>query len=116
MSKRELINMIAKKLPDLPVYLVKEAVEVVFSTIALSLHHHQRVELRGLGSFSIKKRKKRIARNPQTGERVLIEEKWVPVFRPGNLLRHALKEQTVSKGGRKEKNSSVIYRDFSRSK
>jgi integration host factor subunit beta len=49
-----------------------------------------RVELRGFGAFSVKKRGSRIGRNPRTGESVAVEEKHVPFFKTGKLLRDRL--------------------------
>ena len=49
-----------------------------------------RVELRGFGAFSVKKRDSRTGRNPRTGEAVEVEEKHVPFFKTGKLLRDRL--------------------------
>ncbi len=49
-----------------------------------------RVELRGFGAFSVKKRDARIGRNPRTGESVEVDEKHVPFFKTGKLLRDRL--------------------------
>ena len=49
-----------------------------------------RVELRGFGAFSVKKRDARIGRNPRTGESVDVDEKHVPFFKAGKLLRDRL--------------------------
>ena len=57
------------------------------STSAMS---SDRVELRGFGAFSVKKRDGRIGRNPRTGEAVEVEEKHVPFFKTGKLLRDRL--------------------------
>ena len=49
-----------------------------------------RVELRGFGAFSVKKRDARMGRNPRTGESVSVAEKHVPFFKTGKLLRDRL--------------------------
>ena len=49
-----------------------------------------RVELRGFGAFSVKQRDARVGRNPRTGESVDVEEKHVPFFKTGKLLRDRL--------------------------
>ncbi|MEM7614989.1 MAG: HU family DNA-binding protein, partial [Pseudomonadota bacterium] len=49
-----------------------------------------RVELRGFGAFSVKKRDARVGRNPRTGDAVPVEEKFVPFFKTGKLLRDRL--------------------------
>ena len=51
-----------------------------------------RVELRGFGSFSVKQREARRGRNPRTGETVDVEEKHVPFFKTGKLLRDRLND------------------------
>ena len=50
----------------------------------------ERVELRGFGAFSVKKRDARVGRNPRTGESVEVAEKAVPFFKTGKLLRDRL--------------------------
>lgn len=49
-----------------------------------------RVELRGFGAFSVKKRDARMGRNPRTGESVSVDEKYVPFFKTGKRLRDRL--------------------------
>ncbi|MCB1449689.1 MAG: HU family DNA-binding protein, partial [Nitratireductor sp.] len=49
-----------------------------------------RVELRGFGAFSVKNRPARLGRNPRTGDKVEVEEKWVPFFKTGKELRERL--------------------------
>ena len=49
-----------------------------------------RVELRGFGAFSVKRRGARIGRNPRTGESVQVSEKFIPYFKTGKLLREKL--------------------------
>ncbi|MDX8383950.1 MAG: HU family DNA-binding protein, partial [Ghiorsea sp.] len=58
-----------------------------FSAISEELANGGRVELRGFGSFSIKKRDARTGRNPKTGESVEVASKVVPHFKPGKELR-----------------------------
>ena len=52
----------------------------------------RRIELRGFGAFSVKNRKPRVGRNPRTGSRVEVEEKFVPSFKPGKFLRDKLNQ------------------------
>ena len=58
-----------------------------FDEITDSLTKGERVELRGFGAFSVKKRPARTGRNPRTGEPVHVEEKHVPFFKTGKELR-----------------------------
>jgi nucleoid DNA-binding protein len=58
--------------------------------ITNSLVKNERIELRGFGVFKNKRRKARIARNPRTGERVRVEERWVPTYKPSSLLKRRI--------------------------
>ena len=61
--------------------------DTFFGAIMESLVRGDRVEIRGFGSFKVKKRKARVARNPRTGEEVFVEEHYVPVFKVSKELR-----------------------------
>jgi integration host factor subunit beta len=65
-------------------------VNTVFEEIIEALSRGERVELRGFGAFSVKSRDARIGRNPRTGESVQVEDKKVPFFKTGKLLRDRL--------------------------
>lgn len=65
-------------------------VDTVFDEIIEALARGDRVELRGFGAFSVKERDARTGRNPRTGESVEVEEKRVPFFKTGKLLRDRL--------------------------
>ena len=52
-----------------------------------------RVELRGFGAFTVKQRDARVGRNPRTGEQVQVDEKHVPFFKAGKLLRDRLNDK-----------------------
>ena len=62
----------------------------VFDEITDAMSRGDRVELRGFGAFSVKRRDARTGRNPRTGETVEVEEKHVPFFKTGKLLRDRL--------------------------
>lgn len=62
----------------------------IFEEIIDALATGNRVELRGFGAFSVKQRDARIGRNPRTGESVSVDEKHVPFFKAGKLLRDRL--------------------------
>ena len=64
-----------------------------------ALARGERVELRGFGAFTIKKRDARTGRNPRTGEAVPVDEKVVPFFKAGKELRERVNNgMTASKG------------------
>ena len=62
----------------------------MFTEIIEALARGDRVELRGFGAFSVKRRDARVGRNPRTGEAVQVAEKHVPFFKTGKLLRERL--------------------------
>ena len=92
MIKSELIQMIADENPHLYQRDVERIVNTVFDEIIDAMSSGNRVELRGFGAFSVKKRDARMGRNPRTGDAVPVEEKYVPFFKTGKLLRDRLNE------------------------
>lgn len=92
MTKSELILKLAEKNPHLPLRDVENVVSTFFETITHALERGQRVELRGFGAFSVKRRDARTGRNPRTGETVEVGEKFIPFFKTGKQLRDRLNE------------------------
>jgi integration host factor subunit beta len=90
MIRSELIQKIADDNPHLYQRDVERIVNTIFDEITTAMSKGDRVELRGFGSFSVKKRDARVGRNPRTGETVHVEEKHVPFFKTGKLLRDRL--------------------------
>ena len=90
MIRSELIQKIADENPHLIQSDVERLVATIFDAITEALSRGERVELRGFGAFSVKKRDARVGRNPRTGERVEVAEKSVPFFKTGKLLRDRL--------------------------
>lgn len=90
MIRSELIQKIADENPHLYQRDVERIVNTVFEEVTSAMARGDRVELRGFGAFSVKKRDARIGRNPRTGETVMVEEKHVPFFKTGKLLRDRL--------------------------
>ncbi|MBV1897065.1 MAG: integration host factor subunit beta, partial [Rhodobacteraceae bacterium] len=88
--RSELIQKIADENPHLYQRDVERIVNTVFDEVTGAMSRGDRVELRGFGAFSVKKRDARIGRNPRTGETVSVEEKHVPFFKTGKLLRDRL--------------------------
>ena len=91
MIRSELIQKIADENPHLYQRDVEKIVNVIFDE---AMARGDRVELRGFGAFSVKKRDSRTGRNPRTGEAVEVEEKHVPFFKTGKLLRDRLNGQS----------------------
>lgn len=90
MIRSELIQKIADDNPHLYQRDVERIVNTIFDEITNAMAQGDRVELRGFGAFSVKKRDARVGRNPRTGEAVEVEEKYVPFFKTGKLLRDRL--------------------------
>ncbi|WP_299375944.1 integration host factor subunit beta [uncultured Tateyamaria sp.] len=90
MIRSELIQKIADENPHLYQRDVERIVNTIFDEVTGAMARGDRVELRGFGAFSVKKRDARVGRNPRTGETVDVEEKHVPFFKTGKLLRDRL--------------------------
>ena len=78
MIKSELIEKIAEENPHLFQRDIERIVSTIFEEITEAISSGNRVELRGFGAFSSKRRQERMGRNPRTGEAVKVEEKFVP--------------------------------------
>lgn len=90
MIKSELVQKIADENRHLYQRDVERIVGTIFDEIVEAMADGKRVELRGFGAFSVKKRDARTGRNPRTGVTVSVEEKHVPFFKTGKLLRDRL--------------------------
>jgi integration host factor subunit beta len=93
MTKSELILRLAERNPHLYQRDVERIVATVFDEISAALSRGQRVELRGFGAFSVKRREARQGRNPRTGETVAVTSKRIPFFKTGKQLRDRLNEK-----------------------
>ena len=94
MIRSELIQIITDQNPHLYQRDVERIVNTVFDEITNAMANGDRVELRGFGAFSVKRRGARVGRNPRTGASVDVEEKHVPFFKTGKLLRDRLNGKT----------------------
>jgi len=90
MTKSELIARIAERNPHLYQRDVERIVSTIFAEISQALAAGDRVELRGFGAFSVKRRDSRTGRNPRTGDAVKVDAKAVPYFKTGKQLRELL--------------------------
>ena len=90
MIRSELIELLADENPHLFHRDVERIVDTVFQEIIEAMARGNRVELRGFGAFSVKKRDARNGRNPKTGEAVDVDQKHVPFFKAGKLVRDRL--------------------------
>lgn len=90
MTKSELIVRLAERNPHLYLRDVERIVTTIFDEISAALARGDRVELRGFGAFSVKRRDARVGRNPRTGASVQVTEKHIPFFKTGKQLRERL--------------------------
>ncbi len=87
MTKSQLIAQLSKRFPHLYQRDVETLVNTVLGEIATRMVNGDRIELRGFGAFSIRKREPRMARNPKNGESVKVSERYAIYFRAGKELR-----------------------------
>lgn len=87
MTRSKLIQILSEKQSVLSYKETENAVKSIFAKMAETLEQGVRIEIRGFGSFSVRFRKPRQARNPKTGERVQKAGKYAPYFRAGKELR-----------------------------
>ena len=90
MLKSELIERIAEQNPHLYERDAEIIVNTILGTITTALARGDRVELRGFGMFTVKKRDALTGGNPRNGERVAVSEKVVPAFKPSQDMHRRL--------------------------
>lgn len=90
MTRSDLVQKLADKNPHLMQKDVERLINTIFEEITVALTRGDRVELRGFGAFSTKKREARSGRNPRTGQTVSVAGKIVPFFKTGKQLRDRL--------------------------
>ncbi|NBX03466.1 MAG: integration host factor subunit beta [Alphaproteobacteria bacterium] len=95
MTKSELVLALAKKYPHLYQRDIETLVSTIFDDISETLVDGGRVELRGFGAFSVRKREARKARNPKNGKEVHIGERHAIYFRTGKELRERINKAPV---------------------
>ena len=100
MNKSDLIKRLAATHSDLLRRDVSRVVDAVLEEIAAALGQGRRVELRGFGSFDVRRRRPRIGRNPRTGTTVKVPAKSVLHFKSGKELRDHLNEDADAKRSR----------------
>ena len=97
MTKSELIQRLNQKYPHLYQRDIEVLVNTILGEISEALSREDRVELRGFGAFSIRKREPRAARNPKNGEVVNIGERSAIYFRAGKELRERINKDMANK-------------------
>ena len=118
MTKKEIVKAISEEI-GLTQLKTKEIVQKTFDAIVETLVRDGRIELRNFGVFEVKKRAARKARNPRTGDKVFVPEKFVVTFKPGKEMeekvlqleaeaaKSAMAQQTEAHHGMGDANSGV---------
>src|SRR4029453_1361444 len=88
-TKAELVEEVSR-VSDLTKKHSEVIVETVFKSIIEALHRGEKIELRGFGSFRLRKREPRKGRNPKTGDKVDVPPKKLPYFNPAKELKELL--------------------------
>ncbi|MCH7886522.1 MAG: integration host factor subunit beta [Candidatus Marinimicrobia bacterium] len=96
MTKADIVDIIAEA-TGLTKVETEAVIDGFLSTIKNALREGERVEFRGFGSFSVKKRMPKKARNPGTGEVVYLPERYVPTFKASKLLKELVTENLTKK-------------------
>jgi integration host factor subunit beta len=87
MTKHELIAELTQRYPQYTTKEMQALVDTVFASLTEALAKGERIELRGFGSFELRSRAARQARNPKTRAAVAVAAKRVPFFKVGKALR-----------------------------
>ena len=95
MTKKEIVKTISEEM-GVTQLRTKEIVQKTFDAIIETLVADGRIELRNFGVFEVKKRAARNARNPRTGDKVQVPEKYVVTFKPGKEMEARVREMEAS--------------------
>jgi integration host factor subunit beta len=85
-TKADLIEEVIR-VTELPRKESEAVVETVFESIIDALQKHDKIEIRGFGSFRTRERRGRTGRNPKTGAKVEVPAKRIPFFKPSKELK-----------------------------
>ena len=98
MTKAELVEEVSR-VSDLTKKHSEVIVDTVFKSIIDALHRGEKIELRGFGSFRLRRREPRKGRNPKTGDKVDVPPKKVPYFKPGKELKELINREPEARAG-----------------
>ncbi len=93
MTKADLVEQVADAIgPGITKKDCALVVDGLLNAIKQALADHQHIEIRGFGTFKVRERRSRMARNPRTGDPVKVPSRAVPVFKPSKDLRSQVSE------------------------
>ncbi len=90
MTRSDLLEILTDRFPQLTAEDAEHTARLLVDAMSGALAKGQRIEIRGFGSFVLRRRSPRMGRNPRTGELVPIEAKLTAHFKPGKALREAV--------------------------
>ena len=96
MTKRDLIEELARLHPRYSRRDAEVMVNAVFDSVGDALRRGDRVEIRGFGSFMVRRRQAREGRNPKSGRQIKVSAKRVPFFKVGKELRIRVDENRAA--------------------
>ena len=99
MTKKEIVKTISDQI-GMTQLRTKEIVQKTFDAIVETLVEEGRIELRNFGVFEVKRRAARKARNPRTGDKVEVPEKFVVTFKPGKEMEKRVRELELAEARR----------------
>tara|TARA_B100000029_G_C17594232_1_gene963548 strand:- start:727 stop:1128 length:402 start_codon:yes stop_codon:yes gene_type:complete len=112
MTKAALVEEVAR-VAELTKKHSEIIVDAVFESIVSALQRGEKIELRGFGSFRLRRREPRKGRNPKTGDRVDVPSKRVPYFKPGKELKELINNKNVENATGFERNVDLDNSDVS---
>ncbi len=88
MTKADLVEQVAEAIgPGVTRRDCALVVDGFLNAVKQALARGEHIEIRGFGTFKVRRRRARMARNPRTGEAVAVPARWAPAFKPSRLLR-----------------------------
>ena len=94
MIKQDIVDNVSEK-TGLTKLEVEAVINTSFSEIIMTLSKYEKIELRGFGTFAVKHRLPKKARNPKTGDPVYLPERYVPVFKPSKRMKTTVNDKLI---------------------
>lgn len=96
MTKADLVQLASEAIgPGITKKDCAVVVDAFLNAIKDAMAEHKNIEIRGFGTFKVRERKSRLARNPRTGDPVEVPPRAVPVFKPSKDLRASVEERPI---------------------
>jgi integration host factor subunit alpha len=108
MTKAEIIDGVYERVGGFSRKESAELVDRVFAIMKRVLAEEEKIKISGFGNFVVRTKKRRVGRNPQTGEPIPISARRVLTFKPSQVLKSVLNPHKVSSSSRGKKSSEVL--------